>query len=148
MNKVLLLGRLTRDPIISYSQGDRPIAIARFTLAVDRRVPRDGSQQTADVISCTAFDRQAEFAEKYLRQGIKIVVAGRLQTGSYINKEGNNVFTMDVIVENIEFAQSKGASERGQGAPDDAAGQPEQKRSIFEDPHQKDKKRRKVYFQY
>lgn len=113
MNKVILVGRLTRDPDIRYSQGERSMAIARFTLAVDRRGRRseNGGEQTADFISCVAFDRQAEFAEKYLRQGIKMVITGRIQTGSYTNKDGQRVYTTDVVVEEMEFAESKASSE-------------------------------------
>lgn len=111
MNKVILMGRLTRDPEVRYSQsGDGQLAIARYTLAVDRRFRRDGDQQTADFISCTAFGRQGEFAEKYLHQGTKIVVEGRIQTGSYTNKDGQKVYTTDVVVENSEFAESKAAA--------------------------------------
>ena len=110
MNKVILMGRLTRDPEIRYSQsGDGQMAVARYTLAVDRRFNRNG-EQTADFISCVAFGKSAEFAEKYLRQGTKIVVEGRIQTGSYTNKEGQKVYTTDVVVENQEFAESKNAS--------------------------------------
>lgn len=120
MNKVILMGRLTRDPDIRYSQGERSMAIARYTLAVDRRGRRnqDGGQeqQTADFISCVAFDRQAEFAEKYLHQGTKLVVSGRIQTGSYVNKDGQKVYTTDVVIEDQEFAESKAAaSEHGGG---------------------------------
>lgn len=112
MNKVLLMGRLTRDPEVRYSaQGDNQLAIARFTLAVDRRMARrdsgNGNDQTADFIGCVAFGRQAEFAEKYLHQGIKMVVEGRIQTGSYTNREGQRVYTTDIVVENMEFAESK-----------------------------------------
>ncbi|GHU63286.1 single-stranded DNA-binding protein [Clostridia bacterium] len=114
MNKVVLMGRLTREPDIRYSQGERAMAIARYTLAVDRRVRRsmDSSmeQQTADFINCVAFDRSAEFAEKYFHQGTKIAVSGRIQTGSYVNKEGQKVYTTEVIVEDQEFAESKAAS--------------------------------------
>ena len=115
MNKVILMGRLTRDPDIRYAQSESQMAIARYTLAVDRRMRRsqDGAsqdQQTADFIGCVAFGRSAEFAEKYLRQGTKIVVEGRIQTGSYTNKEGQKVYTTDVVVENQEFAESKNAS--------------------------------------
>lgn len=115
MNKVVLMGRLTRDPYISYSQGERQMAIARYTLAVDRRMRRTGNpgEQTADFISCVAFDRAAEFAEKYLRQGTRIAVSGRIQTGSYTNREGQKVYTTDVIVEDQEFAESKAASQAG-----------------------------------
>lgn len=118
MNKVILMGRLTRDPDIRYSQGDNPTAVARYTLAVDRRfTKRDGgdSQQTADFISCVAFGRSAEFAERYLRKGLKLVVTGRIQTGSYTNQEGQRVYTTDVVVEDQEFAESKAASDNYQG---------------------------------
>lgn len=116
MNKVILMGRLTRDPEVRYSQsGDGQIAIARYTLAVDRRFRREGDSQTADFISCTAFGRQGEFAEKYLHQGTKVVVEGRIQTGSYTNKEGQKVYTTDVVVENSEFAESKANSAGGAG---------------------------------
>ena len=110
MNKVIIMGRLTRDPEIRYSQGERSMAIARYTLAVDRRGRRsrsDNSAQTADFISCVAFDRAGEFAEKYFHQGLKVVVTGRIQTGSYTNKDGQKVFTTEVIVEEQEFAESK-----------------------------------------
>ena len=111
MNKVILMGRLTRDPEIRYSQGERSMAIARYTLAVDRRRrSNNGDEPTADFISCVAFDRLAEFAEKYLHQGTKIVVSGRIQTGSYTNKDGQRVYTTEVIVEESEFAESKAAS--------------------------------------
>ncbi|MEE8886015.1 MAG: single-stranded DNA-binding protein [Eubacteriales bacterium] len=119
MNKVILVGRLTRDPQIYYSQGENSQAVARYTLAVDRRFRRqqDGqqnnNQQTADFIGCVAFGRQAEFAEKYLHQGTKIVLEGRIQTGRYTNKEGQTVYTTDVIAENQEFAESKAASQAG-----------------------------------
>ena len=107
------MGRLTRDPDIRYTQGEKPICIARYTLAVDRRFKRDGEQQ-ADFVPCTAFDRQGEFAEKYLKQGTKIVVSGRIQTGSYTNRNGVKVYTTDVIVEEQDFAESKAAAS-GQG---------------------------------
>ncbi len=110
MNKVVLIGRLTRDPEIRYTQGDKPMAIAKYTLAVDRRFKRDG-ESTADFIPCTCFGKNAEFAEKYLRQGIKIAISGRIQTGSYTNNEGNRVYTTDVMVEEQEFAESKSASQ-------------------------------------
>ena len=109
MNKVILMGRLTRDPDIRYSAGENSTAVARYTLAVDRRFKRDGDQ-SADFISCVAFGRSAEFAEKYFHQGIRIVVSGRIQTGSYTNRDGNNVYTTDVVVEDQEFAESKNAS--------------------------------------
>lgn len=108
MNKVILMGRLTRNPDIRSSQGDGKPAIARYTLAVERKYNR--SDQIADFISCVAFGRLAEFAEKYLKQGTKIVVIGRIQTGSYTNKDGNKIYTTDVIVEENEFAESKSNS--------------------------------------
>ena len=113
MNKVILMGRLTRDPEVRYSQGERSMAIARYTLAVDRRGRRsqDGDQgQTADFINIVAFDRAGEFAEKYFRQGMRVLVSGRIQTGSYVNKDGQKVYTTDVIVEDQEFADSKNQS--------------------------------------
>ena len=114
MNKVILMGRLTRDPEIRYTSGERQMAIARYTLAVDRRRRGDNnSEQTADFISCVAFDRSAEFAEKYLHQGTKLVITGRIQTGSYTNKDGQKVYTTEVVVEDQEFAESKGAGEGG-----------------------------------
>ena len=109
MNKVILMGRLTRDPDVRYSQGENASAFARYTLAVDRRFRRDG-EATADFIGCVAFGRQAEFAEKYLRQGTKIAITGRIQTGSYVNKDGQKVYTTDVVVEDQEFAESKASS--------------------------------------
>lgn len=110
MNKVILVGRLTRDPEVRYSAGENASAFARYTLAVDRRFRREGSDQTADFIPCVAFGRSAEFAEKYFRQGLKIIVTGRIQTGSYTNKDGVRVYTTDVVVEDQEFAESKNAS--------------------------------------
>ena len=115
MNKVILMGRLTRDPEIRYSQGEQSTAVARYTIAVDRRFRRDGDQQTADFINCVAFGRQGEFAEKYFRKGIKIAITGRIQTGSYTNKDGQRVYTTDVVVEEQEFAESKSASESNAG---------------------------------
>ena len=115
MNKVILMGRLTRDPDVRYSQGDSPMAIARYTLAVDRRFRRDNDQQTADFISCVAFGRNGEFAEKYLHQGTKIVAEGRIQTGSYTNKDGNKDYTTEVVVENQEFAESKASASNNEG---------------------------------
>ena len=109
MNKVILMGRLTRDPEVRYSAGENALAIARYTLAVDRRFRRDG-EATADFISCVVFGRGAEFAEKYFHQGIRIVVSGRIQTGSYTNKDGQRVYTTDVVVEEQEFAESKNAA--------------------------------------
>ena len=112
MNKVILMGRLTRDPEVRYSQGERAMAIARYTLAVDRRGRRgqDGNDQSADFIQCVAFDRAGEFAEKYFRQGMRVLVSGRIQTGSYVNRDGQKVYTTDVIVDDQEFADSKGAA--------------------------------------
>ena len=106
MNKVILMGRLTSDPEIRYTSGENQRAVARYTLAVERR-RRKGAEQEADFINCVIFDRGAEFAEKYLFQGTKIVVSGRLQTGSYINRGGQKVYTTDVVVEEQEFAESK-----------------------------------------
>ena len=108
MNKVILMGRLTRDPEVRYSQGDSASAVARYTLAVDRRFKRDG-EASADFINCVAFGRAAEFAERYLRQGVKIAVTGRIQTGSYTNRDGQKVYTTDVVIEEQEFAESKNA---------------------------------------
>ena len=114
MNKVILMGRLTRDPDVRYSQSATgSMAVARYTLAVDRRRSRtsgDNSEQTADFISCVAFGRSGEFAEKYLHQGTKVVITGRIQTGSYTNKDGQRVYTTDVVVEEQEFAESKSAA--------------------------------------
>ncbi len=129
MNRVMLIGRLTRDPDIRYSQSDQSMAIARYTLAVDRRGRRDNSdgQQTADFISCVAFRQQAEFAEKYLRKGMKIAVSGRIQTGSYTNRDGQKVYTTDVIVDEHEFCESKnaGSSSGGSYAPAEEKPAPE-----------------------
>ena len=112
MNRVILMGRLTRDPELRYSQGERAMAIARYTLAVDRRGRRsqDGNEQTADFINCVAFDRQGEFAEKYFRQGMRVLISGRIQTGSYINRDGQKVYTTDIIGDGQEVADSKGAA--------------------------------------
>lgn len=124
MNKVILMGRLTRDPEIRYTQAEEPLAIARYSLAVDRRYhSRDnsGNEQTADFISCVAFGKNGEFAEKYLRKGIKIVISGRIQTGSYTNKDGNKVYTTEVVVEEQEFAESKAASGRAEISPEAGA---------------------------
>lgn len=112
MNRVILMRRLTRDPDVKYSQGEKSIAVARYTLAVDRRGKKDSdsNEQQADFISCVAFDRSGEFAEKYFRQGMRVLISGRIQTGSYTNKEGKKVYTTDVVVESQEFADSKNAS--------------------------------------
>ena len=120
MNKVILMGRLTRDAEIRYSQGESSTAIARFSLAVDRRFRRDNDEQTADFINCVAFGRTAEFLERFGRKGTKFVLEGRIQTGSYTNKAGQRVYTTDVVAENVEFAESKNNSSAGNdfgGAP-------------------------------
>lgn len=101
------MGRPTRDPEVRYSQGENSMGIARFTLAVDRRFKRDGDQQSADFISCVALKNTAEFIEKYIQQGTKMVIVGRIQTGSYTNKDGQKVYTTEVVIEEIDFAQSK-----------------------------------------
>mgnify|MGYP000626912705 CR=1 FL=1 len=113
MNKVILMGRLTRDPNVRYTQqngSQESMCVARYTLAVDRRGARDG-QQSADFISCVAFGKNGEFAEKYLKQGTKIVVTGRIQTGSYTNRDGQKVYTTDVVIEEQEFAESRAESD-------------------------------------
>lgn len=115
MNKVILMGRLVRDPEVRYSQGENATAVARYTLAVDRRFNRNNGEDSADFIGCVAFGRQAEFAEKYLHKGTKIALTGRIQTGSYTNKDGARVYTTDVVVEEQEFAESKNASGTGEG---------------------------------
>lgn len=112
MNKVILMGRLTRDPEVRYSQGQNAMAVARYTLAVDRRYKKEG-EQTADFINCVAFGKAGEFTEKYFRKGTKVVITGRIQTGSYTNKEGQKVYTTDVVVEEQEFAESKANSDGG-----------------------------------
>ena len=108
MNKVILMGRLTKDPDM---RGEGTSLVARYTLAVDRRYTRDNEQQT-DFINCVVFAKGAEFAEKYLKKGTKVVITGRIQTGSYTNKDGQKVYTTDVIVEEQEFAESKAASQQ------------------------------------
>ena len=118
MNKVVLVGRLTRDPEVRYSQGNNATAVARYTVAVDRRFKRDG-EPTADFIPCVIFGRSAEFAEKYFHQGMRVSISGRIQTGSYTNKDGVKVYTTEVIVEQQEFAESKnaGGNNGGYSAP-------------------------------
>lgn len=114
MNKVILMGRLTRDPVIRYSQGESALAIANYTLAVDRRGRRSqDNEQTADFINIVAFDRAGEFAEKYFRQGMRVLVSGRIQTRNYTNKDGQKVYVTEVIVEDQEFADSKGSESGG-----------------------------------
>lgn len=112
MNRVILMGRLTRDPDVRYTAGENQTCVARYTLAVDRRFKREG-EQSADFISCVVFGKGAEFADKYLRQGTKIAITGRLQSGQYTNKDGQKVYTTDVVIEEQEFAESKGASNSG-----------------------------------
>ena len=112
MNKIILMGRLTRDPEVRYSQGESSLAIARFSLAVDRRYKRQG-EPDADFFNCTAFGKQAEFVEKYLKQGTKILLSGRVQNDNYTNKEGQKVYSVQIIAEEIEFAESKAAASGG-----------------------------------
>ena len=125
MNKVILMGRLTRDPEVRYSQGENATAVARYTLAVDRRFNRNNDEQTADFINCVAFGRSGEFAEKYLHKGTKIAVTGRIQTGSYTNRDGVKVYTTDVVVEEQEFAESKNSSGNDGGFAGNANRAPE-----------------------
>lgn len=113
MNKVILMGRLTKDPEVRYSQGNNPMAIARYTLAVDRKFKREG-EPNADFINCIAFGKNGEFAEKYLHKGIKIAIEGRWQSGSYTNRDGQKVYTNDCVVESCEFAESKNASQQNE----------------------------------
>lgn len=116
MNKVILMGRLTRDPEVRYSQGDNPMAIARFSLAVDRRRTSNNQDgQTADFINIVTFGRLGEFAEKYLHKGTKVTLSGRIQTGSYTNKDGQKVYTTEVVADEIEFAESKNSSSSDMG---------------------------------
>ena len=121
MNKVIVMGRLTRDPEVRYSQGERMMAIAKYTLAIDRRKTQQNSDPGADFINCVAFDRAGEFAEKYFRQGLRVLISGHLQTGSYTNKDGQKVYTTDVIVESQEFADSRrdGSGAGSRGSKDD-----------------------------
>ena len=118
MNKAVLVGRLTRDPEVRYSQGENATAVARYTVAVERRFKREG-EPTADFIPCVVFGRSAEFAEKYFRQGMRISVSGRIQTGSYTNKDGVRVYTTEVIVEEQEFAESRTEQEARAQIPDE-----------------------------
>lgn len=124
MNKAVLMGRLVRDPDVRYTQGERSMAIARFTLAVDRKFKRE-NEQGADFINCVAFGKGAAFTEKYFSKGMRVVVSGRLQTGSYTNKDGQKVYTMDVIVEEQEFAESRKRdkqSDSGNSGLEDSSG--------------------------
>ena len=114
MNKVFLMGRLTRDPEVRYSSGEKQTAVASYRVAVDRRFKRDGDPE-ADFFNCTSFGKQAEFCERYLHKGTKVVVEGRLQNNNYTNKDGNQVYSVRVITESIEFAESKRAAEASQG---------------------------------
>lgn len=120
MNKVILIGRLTRDPEIRYSQGASSTAVASFSIAVDRRFKREG-EPDADFFNCTAFGKQAEFVERYLKKGVKMVVIGRIQNDNYTNKEGQKVFSTRIMVDEMEFAESKnaagGSSEGGDYRP-------------------------------
>lgn len=121
MNKVVLLGRLTKDPDVRYTQGEHGTAVASYTLAVNRRRKAEAGEPDADFIRCVAFGKGGEFAEKYLRKGMLICVSGHIQTGSYTNKEGQKVYTTDVVIEEQDFAESKKAA-AGQAAPTDADG--------------------------
>lgn len=121
MNNVVLMGRLTRDPEVRYSSGESSTAVARFSIAVDRRFRRDG-QDTADFFDCNAFGRQAEFVEKYLRKGTKIVLQGRIENNNYTNREGQRVYGMRIVTENIEFAESKAVSQQREASYQAPAG--------------------------
>lgn len=129
MNKAIIMGRLVRDADIRWSQGEEQLCIARFTLAVDRRYKRSNDEKTADFISCIAFGRIAEFMEKFGHKGVKFVTEGRIQTGSYTNRDGQKVYTTDVVVEQIEFAESKNSSLQNSMVQQDQ----EQKQSLKED---------------
>ncbi len=122
MNKVILMGRLTRDPEVRYSSGENSTAIARFSLAVDRRFKRAGDTADADFFNCTAFGRQGEFVEKYLKKGTKVLLSGRIQNDNYTNREGQQVYSVQIIAEEIEFAESKNA--QSGSAPAYGAAQP------------------------
>ena len=123
MNKVILIGRITKDTETRVSQGDNPTYITRYTLAVDRRFKRDG-EPSADFINCVAFGKSAEFAEKYFHKGMKVAITGRLQSGNYTNKDGQKVYTTDVVIEEQEFCESKQANEQHheQSTPSSTAG--------------------------
>lgn len=120
MNHVDLIGRLTRDPDIKYTQGEKPMCIARYTLAVNRRYSKNKDEQEAEFISCVAFGKSGEFAEKYFRKGTKIAVHGRIQTGSYTNKDGAKVYTTDVVIDEHEFCESRGTGSATAQAPANA----------------------------
>lgn len=115
MNKVILMGRLTRDPEVRYSSGEKSMAIARFSIAVDRRFKRAGDTAEADFFNCTCFGKQGEFVERYLRKGTKVLLSGRIENDNYTNREGQKVYSVRVIVEEIEFAESKAAASRNDG---------------------------------
>lgn len=117
MNVVVLMGRLTRDPEVRYTQGENPRCVARYTLAVNRRFKRDGEPE-ADFINCVVFGKSAEFTEKYFRKGMQVTINGRIQTGSYTNKDGVKVYTTDIVVEQQEFAEGKnsGSGNAGSGS--------------------------------
>lgn len=119
MNKAMIVGRLTRDPNVRYSQGENQTCVARFTLAVDRRRSKNSreGEQTADFISCVAFGKTGEFVEKYARKGMKFDIVGRIQTGSYQDKDGKTVYTTDIVVEEIEFGESKASAQANGAAP-------------------------------
>ena len=119
MNKVILLGRLTRDPEVRYTQGNEPMAVARYSLAVDRQGKKDENKQNADFISCVAFGKRGELAEKYLHKGTKIAVCGRLQTGSYTAQDGTKRYTTDVVVDEHSFCESKVATSEAQATDED-----------------------------
>ena len=120
MNKVILCGRLVRDPEVRYSQGENAMCVSKYTLAVDRKGKKQEGQPTADFINCTAFGKNGEFAEKYFRQGLRVLVEGRIQTGSYTNKDGQKVYTTDIIVDGQEFADGK-SGEQGNSRPQPSA---------------------------
>lgn len=120
MNKVILMGRLTRDPDVRYQGADQASCVAKYSIAVDRKFRRQGEQKEADFFNCTAFGRQAEFVEKYLHQGTKILMVGRIQNDNYTNRNGEKVYSVGIIVEEIEFAESKAAQQDAQGRPQDA----------------------------
>lgn len=128
MNKVEIIGRLTKDPETRYN-GD--MAVSRYTLAVDRRVKKDGERQTTDFIPCVAFSKNGEFAEKYFRKGMKVAIVGRIQTGSYTNKDNQRVYTTDVIVDESEFVESKGSDSKSSDGQRAAAPAPESVDSGF-----------------
>jgi single-strand DNA-binding protein len=121
VNKFVGLGRLTKDPEVRYSQGENPSTVSKITLAIDRKFKRDG-EQSADFINCVAFGKTAEFQEKYFHKGTKVAIVGRLQTGSYTNKDGQKVYTTDVIVEEQEFAESKGSGGESENRTDTGIG--------------------------